>query len=356
MHKAWALKPYCSMKKIRATVDIDDVKYIEEYYKTNYMSTKIWYRFLNGEKRFSNLLKKHPVIRSTIKHQFVKREALQSGHLNEVVCGISLATENNLQEYYDPFGENEIPEYIAKNIIETTRFTYGNSDGTTLLQLGGPNDVDFIKVLPNGKKTRIEAKDVLSKAGENDMPLYDEEGHFFVNSDNELLNTIAQYFNERADIFSIEGSNYHNFSNDIKRKAFESYCKAKKIDQMVFRCKDGNFVIIDPEKDIDYINFDVAELRPAGRNPHAVFTPKKLESVLKRMGATIKNGRVFIDEDCVSQTKGRGMSQITRIKFGSFFFVRIGKTKKQDEIISFNLVDVQQLKPTFSIHMTIRNF
>ena len=344
------------MEILKSTVDIDDVKYIESYYKKNYRETKLWREFLTNETRFFKLMERHPVIKAAIHWQFVKREALQSGHLNEIVCGIAIATHYKLTGYYDPMGEEEIPEYINKNrenIIETTRFTYGNDDdGTILLQLGGPNDVDFI-MHKNGKSIRFEVKDVFAKAGEKDMPLYDENGIFYTNSEDEQLNSIARYVNSKTNIFALEGSNYHDFDEKTKRESFEKYCKSKKIDKIIFRIPSGNFVMLDPANDSKYIDFDVAELRPAGRNPHAVFTPQRLNDAIVKNGGRIDNGKVYMPISKVKEAKGRGTGSVTRIKIGSLFFVKTNKVKTSSNFVSFNLIDVQQLKPTFSIHMRV---
>ena len=62
---------------------------------------------------------------------------------------------------------------------------------------------------------------------------------------------------------------------------------------------------------------------------------------------------VSLDNELVEIVNGRGTSTPSRIKFNKVFFVDINDAIIENDKVVFNINDVEQLKPSISMHIKI---
>ena len=104
------------------------------------------------------------------------------------------------------------------------------------------------------------------------------------------------------------------------------------------------------------ITTENSEIRTSGRNHRKIFTKNLFMNVLDQMNAVeIDKDKyeVSLDNELVEIVNGRGTSTPSRIKFNKVFFVDINDAIIENDKVVFNINDVEQLKPSISMHIKI---
>ena len=97
------------------------------------------------------------------------------------------------------------------------------------------------------------------------------------------------------------------------------------------------------------------EIRPAGRNHYAVWTPKALTKFLSESGAAIHDGVVEMFISNLVTARPRGGRGISRYKINSLFFIRSENVAIDGPVARFKIGSVRQLNPTIAGKMSFDN-
>lgn len=233
------------------------------------------------------------------------------------------------------------------------RYAYMTPDGRRMLiQAGGCGGVDSALITVFELKIfTIEFKEPGAKTSEPDLPKYGEDGELRVTDA-----FIAQYpqfgsmLKEKAGLnfFRAMGSNVHDFSAESVNEAIvENYC-AKKFADVVCTEDVREILVMIPVNQVSLWAKTEGEIRPAGRNHYAVWTPLALRQMLQGKGATVVDGRVSIPLSSLVVAQPRGGHGISRYKINPLFFVRAENVSVTGGQVVFPLDAVRQLNPTIA--------
>lgn len=303
------------------------------------------------------------------------RASFQGGMLTECVFADYLARTLNANSKYINCETTSTNQYddIIKTITNRMpqalpRFIMQSEDGnTSVVQLGGPNATDCAIVRDGQIIACCEFKDKAAKAGEFDL-MEDEEGKLVI--DNKTRKTIEEQmpsilpviedFNKNNTTLNYIGKNVR-LSEDVQREMFHDYIKRGGIDAIMTFGEDDKPVLIDTHSNVldKCISTKGGEIRTAGRNHKAVFTPKRLDKELQQNNIFHDNGNgIFKISKQDAETnklfvKKRGGTEITRLKINNIFYVPIKSVEYDSNgLMTFKKADIQQLKPTISAHLT----
>ena len=312
-----------------------------------------------------------------IKKQYERNMALQPGVLSECNYVETLARLFKLNKCLDLNNVtfNQVPIEAAKYLIPSAetisggRYLYYNTKKDIFLfQYGNPESGDAVMVI-DGDKIKLEFKERTAKTGEYDITgLYGEDGKLiisddFANKNPEYVPFIEQ-FNEETNVIEQIGHNFNTFDEDTKIASIQEYFIKNEIDVLISSTKENELIALTPdsitlelEDGTSIISTQNSEIRTSGRNYTKIFTPELFRQTLQKIGAKEIDDEtvlVNINTPFVEKVNGRGLNQITRIKFNKIFFIKIENITWQDENnIIFKINDVCQLKPTVSMHLTI---
>lgn len=312
-----------------------------------------------------------------IKKQYERNMALQPGVLSERNYVETLARLFRLNKCLDLNNVtfNQVPIEAAKYLIPSAetisggRYLYYNTKKDIFLfQYGNPETGDAVMVI-DGDKIKLEFKERIAKTGEYDITgLYGEDGKLiisddFANKNPEYVPFIEQ-FNEETNVIEQIGHNFNTFDEETKIASIQEYFIKNEIDILISSTKENELIALTPdsitlelEDGTSIISTQNSEIRTSGRNYTKIFTPELFRQTLQKIGAKeIDNETVLVNINTpfVEKVTGRGLNQITRIKFNKIFFIKIENITWQDENnIIFKINDVCQLKPTVSMHLTI---
>lgn len=312
-----------------------------------------------------------------IKKQYERNMALQPGVLSECNYVETLARLFRLNKCLDLNNVtfNQVPIEAAKYLIPSAetisggRYLYYNTKKDIFLfHYGNPETGDAVMVI-DGDKIKLEFKERIAKTGEYDITgLYGEDGKLiisddFANKNPEYVPFIEQ-FNEETNVIEQIGHNFNTFDEETKIASIQEYFIKNEIDILISSTKENELIALTPdsitlelEDGTSIISTQNSEIRTSGRNYTKIFTPELFRQTLQKIGAKeIDNETVLVNINTpfVEKVTGRGLNQITRIKFNKIFFIKIENITWQDENnIIFKINDVCQLKPTVSMHLTI---
>ena len=170
-------------------------------------------------------------------------------------------------------------------------------------------------------------------------------------------------FNSETNVIEQIGHNYNDFDDETKISSVMEYFARHDIDAIISSTSDNELVVLTPEcvkielpDGRRIITTENSEIRTSGRNHRKIFTKDLFMKVLNQMNATeisINKYEVSLDNDLVEIVNGRGTSTPSRIKFNKVFFVDINSAKVEDNKVTFDINDVEQLKPSISMHIKI---
>jgi len=294
-------------------------------------------------------------------HQICRRDELgnniQSAVFSECVYAQALAIVFKLTVFKNCFGDTSfIPDSVMRLLQSyslTPRYAYVTADGRRMLiQAGGCGGVDSALITVFDLKVfTIEFKEPGAKTSEPDLPKYGEDG--VLRMTEAFLSDYPQFgpmLKEQAGLnfFKVMGSNVNAFTPESIKVAITNNYNAKKFaDVLCTEDEDAQLVMLPINHVSQWARIE-GEIRPAGRNHYAVWTPKALLRFLKEMGADLRGECVSVRKSKMASAKPRGGKGVSRYKINPLFFVRSEKCKIDGGQISFSINDVRQLNPTIA--------
>lgn len=354
-----------------------DIKNLNCFFKDiNDSQIKIEDFFNDNSKEF-NKISKLKSGKYEIEKQFIQKKALQPGILSECNYIETLAKIFKLNKCldFDRTPINKVPIECRKYLnsgyqtFSAARYLYYSTKNSNIFifQYGNPANGDA-EIIIDGNKIRIEFKERNAKAGEYDITgLYNDQGKLLI-SDDFRKNTpeyipLIEKFNRETSVIEQIGHNYNNFDDETKDMSIMEYFSRHHIDVIISSTSDNDLIVLTPEcvkKELPngrrIITTESSEIRTSGRNHRKVFTKALFEKILKNMNAIQideKNYEVSLKNDLVEIVNGRGTKNPSRVKLNKLFFVDIKNAKIENDRIIFNIDNVEQLKPSISMHIKI---
>ncbi len=298
---------------------------------------------------------------SCLEHQIRKSDDsgknIQSAVFSECVYAQTFANMFGLKRFVNCFEQqNFVPSEIIsllKSYNLFPRYAYSNSDKSRMLiQAWGCNGVDSALITVTELEIyTIEFKESGAKTSEPDLPKYGEDGNLritcgFLEKYPQFEEMLKQQ--KELNFFSAMGNNINSFTKESVNIAVSNNYTKKYADVICTEDKNG-FLVMLPVNQVSIWADIEGEIRPAGRNHYAVWTPNALNRFLKAKGANIANGLVTIDKESLTERKERGGNRkISGYKINPLFFVRIEDCKETGHKITFRFEDVRQLNPTIA--------
>lgn len=354
-----------------------DIKKLNDFFKGIEDFNKKFEDFCNDNSEELNEISKLRSGKYEIEKQYNQNKALQPGILSECNYIETLAKIFKLNKCldFDRTPMNKVPiecrNYLNSGYqtFSAARYLYYSTKNPDIFifQYGNPANGDA-EIIINGNKVRIEFKERNAKAGEYDITgLYNDEGELLI-SDDFRKNTpeyipLIEKFNSETNVIEQIGHNYNNFDDETKVMSIMEYFARHDIDVIVSSTTDNDLIVLTPEcvkielpDGRRIITTENSEIRTSGRNHRKIFTMDLFEKVLKDMNAikiSDDEYEVSLNNDLVEIVNGRGTSTPSRVKFNKIFFVDIKNAKIENDKITFNINNVEQLKPSISMHIKI---
>lgn len=354
-----------------------DIKKLNDFFKKIDDFDKEFDEFCNDNSEELNEISKLRSGKYEIEKQYNQSKALQPGILSECNYIETLAKIFKLNKCldFDRTPMNKVPiecrNYLNSGYqtFSAARYLYYSTKNPDIFifQYGNPANGDA-EIIINGNKVRIEFKERNAKAGEYDITgLYNDEGELLI-SDDFRKNTpeyipLIEKFNSETNVIEQIGHNYNNFDDETKVMSIMEYFARHDIDVIVSSTTDNDLIVLTPEcvkielpDGRRIITTENSEIRTSGRNHRKIFTMNLFEKVLKDMNAikiSDSEYEVSLNNDLVEIVNGRGTSTPSRVKFNKVFFVDIKNAKIENDKITFNINNVEQLKPSISMHIKI---
>ena len=305
-------------------------------------------------------------------HQVIQHETdgenVQSAVFSECAYAQTLANLFCLPLFRNCLTDGEacIPSDVLR-ILQSyalhPRYAYLSTNGQRMLiQAGGNAGVDsaLITVMDMTAYT-IEFKEPAAKASEVDLPLYGEDGRISKAQRQAFHCEYSQFTRMLQDypslnFFQEAGHNLNVFSEESVKTAISDNYTAKKFADVVCTEDRHGMLVMLPINQIALWARLQGEIRPAGRNTRAVWTPNALRQILARQGAQLIGNQVTLRKDQLyGLREARGSKEVSGFKLSPLFFVRKADCQLHEDEITFALSDVLQLKPTITAKMFFRN-
>lgn len=354
-----------------------DIKRLNNFFKEVDQFSKQFDAFLEENSEKTKGISKLKSGKYEMEKQYNQNRALQPGILSECNYVETLAKIFNLNKCldFDRTPMNQVPiecrNYLNSGYqtFSAARYLYYSTKKTDIFifQYGNPANGDA-EIIINGNKVRLEFKERNAKAGEYDITgLYDDEGKLLI-SDDFRKNTpeyipFIEKFNNETNVIEQIGHNYNDFDDETKVLSVMEYFARHDIDAIVSSTSNNELVVLTPEcvkielpDGRRIITTENSEIRTSGRNHRKIFTKNLFMNVLDQMNAVeIDKDKyeVSLDNELVEIVNGRGTSTPSRIKFNKVFFVDINDAVIENDKVVFNINDVEQLKPSISMHIKI---
>lgn len=325
----------------------------------------------NERNRLWNDVKRHSVAGSfmariahecpALHHQIVRHETqshnVQSAVFSECVYAQALADVFCLSVFRNCYEDSSVLPQNVVNLLGSysmvARYAYISPDGNRMLiQAGGCRGVDSaLFTILDWRAYTIEFKEPGAKTSEPDLPKYGEDGMLVITNDfllrypqfNEMLKE-----QEGLNFFKVIGSNVNDFSPTSVAAAVTENYRAKKFADVLCTEDTSARLVMLPSNQAQFWARLEGEIRPAGRNHYAVWTPNALRHFLEQKGAQIDGGYVRMHLSQMETAKPRGGNGISRYKINSLFFVRAKSVRIDGEHVIFPIKAVRQLNPTIA--------
>lgn len=309
------------------------------------------------------LLAQCPALLAELTKAISSGNNVQSAVFSECVYAQTLA---NMMDLTDFFVSATSPGCLSKPILNLIssynmkpRYVYKSPDGRrALIQAGGYGGVDsaLITVEDNNLFT-IEFKEPGAKISELDLEPYGEDGFFvctpeFLETNSNFEKMLKEQLDNRLNFWDAMGSNINNFHpKNVEIAVSENYAAKKFADVICVEDRKG-FLTMIPANQVGLWAVIRGEIRPAGRNPHSVWTPLKFHNFLEAKGGQIRGKDVILPvSEMVTAKRRGGNDDIGRFKINPLFFVHAIDVDVDGDAASFKLTSVKQLRPTISAHM-----
>lgn len=243
------------------------------------------------------------------------------------------------------------------------RYVYQMADeGRALVQAGGFGGVDAALVsVSDGGAFAIEFKEPGAKTSEPDLPKYGEDGYLkdspdFISKYPQFKTMIEEQLSKQLNFFERAGTNVHDFSvQSIDVAVSENYATTKYADVICVEDQRGYLTML-PANQIARWSDTRGEIRPAGRNKFAVWTPLALKQFIIEAGGVVVGQKVRLPLRKMATASARGGGgAVNRYKINPLFFVYAEHVHLEGSDALFDLDKVKQLRPTIAAHMFFRN-
>lgn len=233
------------------------------------------------------------------------------------------------------------------------RYAYMDADGRRMLiQAGGCGGVDsaLITVI-DFKVFTVEFKEPGAKTSEPDLPKYGEDGLLRVTE--AFMSRYPQFgpmLSEQMHLnfFDVMGHNVNDFSyKSVNVAVTDNYNTKKFADVVCTESEEAHLVMI-PVNHVETWARIEGEIRPAGRNHYAVWTPHALRRFLRDAGAAENGGIVTMAAERLKAVGPRGGVGVSRYKINPLFFVYAKDCLVADGKARFPIGAVRQLNPTIA--------
>jgi hypothetical protein len=287
-----------------------------------------------------------------------KTKNLQAGVVTECCYAYGIATAFKL-EVFSVAGSASValPEQLMGTVKEqgfSVRYIYHNKDSSMfLLQGGGPHAVDAILFdLVRGDFLTIEFKEPSAKVSEADLPKYGEGGEIVSDSRFEkrhpgYLRMLQDVVSKSLNIRTLKGHNTK--PSDFQQESVTNAIVAAlgRADLICTNDKNGYIALV-PIADLLSLVRIEGEIRSAGKNSYAIWTPKFFAEVLADESGSIVGSEVHAPVTEKSLGKGRGSDESTRFRIGSLFWAPIAKVRIESSRANIKLTDIRQKRPTIA--------
>lgn len=304
-----------------------------------------------------------PALEHQIRKSYETGKNIQSAVFSECVYAQTFANMLSLNLFVNcldniDFIPNEI-KALLKSYNLYPRYAYSTKDKTRMLiQAGGCNGIDsaLITVIDLNIYT-IEFKEPGAKTSEPDLPKYKEDGVLLVTEDfKERYPQFTEMLKEQEGLnfFKVMGSNINNFSSESINIAVSNNYTKKYADVICTEDVEGYLVMM-PVNQVSLWAEIEGEIRPAGRNHYNVWTPIALKNFLTNFGAIFSNNNVTVNKKFLTERRERGGNRkLSGYKITPLFFVYVDDCKTENDNVTFDIKDVQQLNPTIAGKMFFR--
>jgi len=329
---------------------------------------RIWDSFVDNRDitEISHLVNQVPALYSEMEKALNKERNIQAAVFSECVYAQGLADKFHLpvfKNYPDYFkiemdGHSDTFHGLRDLSI---RYSYSSQNDTkTLYQAGGAGGVDCALHLKDVNQTiMIEMKEPYAKTSEPDLPKYGEDGFMvstdvFENSYPQFKSMLDEQIEQKLNFFEVMGNNIGDFSStSIEKAVTENYAGTKFAHVICTEDENGRLVMLPSNHVANWAELE-GEIRPAGRNPYDVWTPKKLREMLTEMGASFEGDMVRILLSRLKTANARGSKRISRYKINPLFFVRESSIEVRGSDAYFSINAVEQLNPTITAKMNFK--
>lgn len=328
----------------------------------------IWDDFVKNRdiENISHLEKVIPALYFEMEKALTQNQNIQPAVFSECVYAQALAAKFKLSrfEHYlehlkiDLLATEEDSGKIPKL---TVRYAYSSPSGNEVLyQAGGAGAVDCaFKTEFDPGFVMIELKESYARTSEPNLPKYGEDGYIVSSEEFEreypqLVPMLKEHVEKKLNAFEHLGRNVNTFSDENIVKAVTENYSGKKFADFICTEDSNGFLVMLPSSDVSRWAKLEGELRPSGRNKAKVWTPIRLEKVLRERGADIKSTNITMPLSLLKTTNKRGGSQTSRLKIDPSFFVYKKDIEIKGEFAHFDLSAVNQLIPSITAKMNFK--
>lgn len=328
----------------------------------------IWDDFVKNRdiENISHLEKVIPALYFEMEKALTQNQNIQPAVFSECVYAQALAAKFKLSrfEHYlehlkiDLLATEEDSGKIPKL---TVRYAYSSPSGNEVLyQAGGAGAVDCaFKTEFDPGLVMIELKESYARTSDPNLPKYGEDGYIVSSEEFErefpqLVPMLKEHIEKNLNAFEHLGRNVNKFSDENIVKAVTENYSGKKFADFICTEDSNGFLVMLPSSDVSRWAKLEGELRPSGRNKAKVWTPIRLEKVLRDRGADIKSTNITMPLSLLKTTNKRGGSQTSRFKIDPSFFVYKKDIEIKGDFVHFDLSAVNQLIPSITAKMNFK--
>ncbi len=329
---------------------------------------KIWDNFIENRDlgQIAHLETLVPALYSEMEKALSQERNIQSAVFSECVYAQGLADKFHLplfKNYPDNFRVLIDGQKDALHGFRdlAARYSYSNkNDSKTLYQAGGAGGVDCaLNSKDASQPIMIEMKEPYAKTSEPDLPKYGEDGFIvstevFENNYPQFKSMLDEQIEKKLNVFEKMGNNIADFSPASIEKAVTQNYSGKKFAHVICTEDENGKLVLLPSNHVSSWAKLEGEIRPSGRNPYDVWTPKRLLSMLIEMGAMVEGDLVRISLSHLKTANARGSKKISRYKINPLFFVRESSIEIRGNEAYFSIKAVEQLNPTITAKMNFK--
>jgi hypothetical protein len=329
---------------------------------------KIWDNFIENRDlgQIAHLETLVPALYSEMEKALSQERNIQSAVFSECVYAQGLADKFHLplfKNYPDNFRVLIDGQKDALHGFRdlAARYSYSNkNDSKILYQAGGAGGVDCaLNSKDASQPIMIEMKEPYAKTSEPDLPKYGEDGFIvstdvFENNYPQFKSMLDEQIEKKLNVFEKMGNNIADFSPASIEKAVTQNYSGKKFAHVICTEDENGKLVLLPSNHVSSWAKLEGEIRPSGRNPYDVWTPKRLLSMLIEMGAMVEGDLVRISLSHLKTANARGSKKISRYKINPLFFVRESSIEIRGNEAYFSIKAVEQLNPTITAKMNFK--